>query len=93
MPPIIDLLEKDVTLLPPAPVEGQAGRPKKGPRKRARIQSNGEFNSSSRFSQPVANLTATANGATPSGSLSQGGLSQGGLSQSGQSQAAPLDLS
>lgn len=46
MPPVSDMLAADLTLLPPAPVETQAGRPKKGPRVRKRIRSNGEFNSS-----------------------------------------------
>ena len=37
------MLEKDPSFLPPADVEGKSGRPKKGPRKRARLPVNGEF--------------------------------------------------
>ena len=43
-------------LLPPLPVEGQAGPPKMGPRKKKRIPSRGEFNSSSKFSTPLSAL-------------------------------------
>ena len=32
------MLEKDPSFLPPADVEGKSGRPKKGPRKRARLR-------------------------------------------------------
>lgn len=54
VPPVTDMLTGDLTLLPPAPVQGQAGRPKKGPRVRKRQQSNGEFNSSSRYNIPMS---------------------------------------
>jgi len=54
MPPVSDMLAADLTLLPPAPVETQAGRPKKGPRVRKRIRSNGEFNSSTKHNMPMS---------------------------------------
>lgn len=92
VPPIPSLLDKDLSLLPPADVEGQSGRPRKGPRKRARIQSNGEFNSSAKFSQRVENLTGTANGAAGAANWATG-VSQGGLSQDGLSQGSALDVS
>ena len=83
VPPIPCMLEKDPSFLPPADVEGKSGRPKKGPRKRARLPVNGEFHSSSRHSQRMEQLDDTGVGA------SQGGLSQ---SQRGLSQSAPVDL-
>ena len=79
-PPIPSLLGKDLSLLPPAEVTGKAGRLNKGPRKRARIRSNGEFNSSSRFSQSLENLSGTASEAA-------------GVAESGPSQSAPVDVS
>ena len=104
VPPIPCMLEKDPSFLPPADVEGKSGRPKKGPRKRARLPVNGEFHSSSRHSQRMEQLDGTGVGASRDGlSASQGGLSQSqsglsqsqsGLSQSqsGLSQSAPVDL-
>ena len=85
VPPIPCMLEKDPSFLPPADVEGKSGRPKKGPRKRARLPVNGEFHS-----QRMEQLDGTGVGASQ-GRLSQ---SQSGLSQpqSGLSQSAPVDL-
>lgn len=54
LPPLSSLLSGDLTLLPPLPVEGQAGRPKKGPRVRKRKRSNGEFNTSSKYNVPMS---------------------------------------
>ena len=54
LPPMASLLEADETLLPPAPVKDQAGRPKKGPRQRKRLQSNGEYNTSSKYNEPMS---------------------------------------
>ena len=89
VPPIPCMLEKDSSFLSPADVEGKRGRPKKGPRKRARLPVNGEFHSSSRLSQRMEQLDGTGVGG------SQGGLlkSQSGLSQSltGLSQRVPVD--
>ena len=79
-PPIPSLLDKDLSLLPPAAGTGKAGRPNKGPRKRARFRSNGEFNSSARFNQSLETPTGTASEAA-------------GAAESGLSQSAPVDLS
>ena len=68
-----------VSLLPPANVTGKAGRRNKSLTKRARIQSNKEFNSSARFSQSLENLTETASEAA-------------GMAQSDLSQSAPTDV-
>lgn len=54
LPPMASQLEADGTLLPPAPVKDQAGRPKKGPRQKKRLQSNGEYNTSSRYNEPMS---------------------------------------
>ena len=54
VPPLSSLLGADKTLLPPTTVEDQAGRPRKGPRKRKRVQSNGEFHTSSRYDTPMS---------------------------------------
>ena len=83
VPPNPCMLTKDSSLLPPADVEGKSGRPKKGPRKRARLPVIGEFHSSSRQSQRMERLDDTGVGAL------QGKLSE---SQSGLSQSAPVDL-
>lgn len=48
-----------LALLPPLPIEGQPGRPVRGPRKRKRICSNCKFHSSSRCNEPAVNLAAT----------------------------------
>ncbi|CAN0173986.1 unnamed protein product [Pylaiella littoralis] len=85
VPPIPSLLEEDPLLLPAADVKGKGGRPKKGPRKRARVQVNGEFHSSARHCMRVERLmTSDGAGAGASGS---------GLSQSGLSQSTPVDIS
>ena len=97
VPPIACMPEKDPCFLPPADMEGKSGRPKKGPRKRARLPVNGEFHSSYLHSQRMEQLDGTGVGAPQGGlSQSQSGLSQSqsGLSQSqsGLSQSAPVDL-
>ena len=47
------ILDEDNTLLPPDMIKGQAGRPNNVLRVRKRIQSNGEFHSSSRFNAHI----------------------------------------
>ena len=79
-PPIPSLLGKDLYLLPPAEVTGKPRRPNKGPRKRTRFRSNGENNSSARFSQILENLTGMASEAA-------------GVADSGLSHSAPIDVS
>lgn len=97
VPPIPSLLEKDPSFLPPADVQGKSGRPRMGPRKRARLPVNGEFHSSSRHSQRIGQLEGTGVSAPQGGlSQSQSGLSQSqsglSLSQSGLSQSTPVDM-
>ena len=86
VPPIPNLLDRDPFLRPPADVEKKAGRPKNGPRKRARYQVNGEFHSSARHSQSTCSPTASA------GAGAVGGAAGSGLSQDGLSQSAAVDM-
>lgn len=48
VPPVWSALTANAGHLPPLAITHPAGRPPKGPRKRARIDSNGEHNTSSR---------------------------------------------
>ncbi|CAN0450193.1 unnamed protein product, partial [Ectocarpus sp. 12 AP-2014] len=99
--PVPSTLEDDDTLLPPLPVDGQAGAPKKlGPKKFKRIAGRGDKYASSSFNTRVSDLGPAASGTTEAPSLSHGramaapSLSQGGataapsLSQ-GSATAAP----
>ena len=68
--PVLSLIDKDTTLLPPHPVGGQAGRPKKGKDASKRIASNGEKAASAVHNVPFSQLPPTA-------TATAGGLSQG----------------
>lgn len=72
-PPALETLESDPTLLPPKTVEDPAGRPK-GKRKRKRVASTGEANTSSKFNVRQSASPGGAGAADPS--LSQQSLSQ-----------------
>ncbi|CAB1096991.1 unnamed protein product [Ectocarpus sp. CCAP 1310/34] len=74
MLPVPSTLEEDDTLLPPLPVDGQAGAPKKlGPKKFKRIAGRGDKYASSSFNTRVSELGPAASGTTAAPSLSQGG--------------------
>ena len=80
LPPSIDALEEDPTLLPPKPVQKKAGRPK-GKRKRKRCNVVGEHSTSSKYNErtsaPAGGATAEQEaGATAGEALSQPTLSQ-----------------
>lgn len=85
MLPVPSTLEEDDALLPPLPVDGQAGAPKKlGPKRFKRISGRGDKYASSSFNTRVSEIGPAASGTTAAPSLSQGGataapsLSQGG---------------
>ena len=67
--PVLDMIAEDTSLLPPRPVEGQSGPPKKGPRPSRRIPSRGEKAASASNNVRMSELPGEAPGA--------GGLSQG----------------
>ncbi|CAB1104273.1 unnamed protein product [Ectocarpus sp. CCAP 1310/34] len=74
MLPMASTLEEDDTLLPPLPVNGQAGAPKKlGPKMFKGIAGRGDKYASSSFNTRVSELAAAASGTTAAPSLSQGG--------------------
>ncbi|CAM9577734.1 unnamed protein product [Pylaiella littoralis] len=68
-PPSLATLVHDPTLLPPKPVKKTAGRPK-GKRKKKRVASNGEHNTSSRYNT----RTPVPLGARPSGAAGTAGV-------------------
>lgn len=83
-PPVYTALTPNMEHLPPLEVQNPAGRPKKGPRKRKRIESRGEHNTSART---YAIQNAEARRAGGANALGSGG---GG---SGVGAAGVMDLS
>lgn len=93
IPPVWADLTANPLHLPPVWVKGQAGRPSRGPRRQARIESNGEHNTSSR-TYAIYNAGVRAAGGV--GIPPNGGARAGGGGAAGNaSGAAPhtLDLS
>lgn len=84
VPPVHSALSTNMGHLPPLGVLNPAGRPKKGPRKRKRIESRGEHNTSSR-TYAIHNAAARR-----TGGASDAGNGGGG---SGGGAAGVLDLS
>lgn len=80
VPPIWADLTADPAHLPPQWVEGQSGRPKKGPRKKTRIPSLGQHHTSSRtFAIYNAGVRAAGGvGMPPHGEGATGGGGAGG---------------
>ncbi|CAM9854197.1 unnamed protein product [Ectocarpus fasciculatus] len=90
-PPVWNDLTANPNHRPPLDVQGVAGRPKAGPRKRTRIQSNGEMNTSSR-TYAIYNANVRANGGVgvmPTGGGAAGGQSNAVDLSQGASQGAP----
>lgn len=93
IPPVLDDLTANPLYLPPVWVEGQSGRPPKGPRRQARIESNGEHNTTSRT---FAIYSAGVRAAGGVGIPPRGGGPTGGGGVAGNASGAappPLDLS
>lgn len=89
--PVLDMIAEDTSLLPPRPVDGQSGRPKKGPPASARIPSRGQKAASASNNVRMSELPGAASGA---GGLSQGagGLSQGAGALSQGAPTAPISI-
>ena len=85
--PVLSLIDEDTTLLPPHPVGGQAGRPKKGKDASNRIASNREKAASAVHNVPLSQLPPTAT--ATAGGLSQG---TGELSQGPTPSSAPINI-
>lgn len=94
--PVLDMIDEDTSLLPPRPVNGQSGRPKRGPPPAARIPSRGQKAASASNNVRMSSLPGAAPGAAGlsqgAGGLSQGAgaLSQGALSQG--ASIAPINI-
>ena len=82
--PVLDMIAEDTSLLPPRPVEGQSGPPKKGPRPSRRIPSRGEKAASASNNVRMSELPGAAPGA--------GGLSQGTGALSQGAPTAPMNI-
>eukprot|EP00752_Nemacystus_decipiens_P013035 g11532.t1 len=89
--PVLEMVEEDTSLRPPLPVDGQSGRPKKGPPPSRRILSKGEKAASASNNVRMSELPGAAPG---SGGLSQGAgaLSQGTGVLSQGAPTAPINI-
>lgn len=85
VPPVCFSLTSNIDHKPPLDVKNPAGRPKQGPRKKARIASNGEHNTSSR-TYAIYNADARRSGGG-------GATAEGGGGSAGGGAAGVMDLS
>ena len=89
--PVLEMVEEDTSLRPPLPVDGQAGRPKKGLPPSERLLSKGEKSACASNNVRMSELPGAAPG---SGGLSQGAgaLSQGTGVLSQGAPTAPINI-